>query len=76
MTGGPNDCSPETDEMIREFCAENDVGQMKGCPKCGIGCNGESLIFCNFCQHPYCPIREWRANRRKQAPDTRGVSEP
>lgn len=45
------------DELVREFCRENDVGKMSGCPKCGFKA-GDYLN--NFCQWHYCPLREWR----------------
>lgn len=54
------DCTPEQDALVREFCRENDVGKMKGCPKCGMGTN-ENLVFAFFCTHTYCPVRDWRA---------------
>jgi hypothetical protein len=62
MARKQNDCSPETDELIKEFCRENDVGKMAGCPKCGM--TGKDLMLCFFCQHEYCPIREWDRKSR------------
>ena len=60
------DCSPGADDLVREFCRDNDVGKMKGCPKCGMG--GKDLMLTMFCTHPYCPIREWRAAKKQPAP--------
>jgi hypothetical protein len=56
-TKGENE---ELDELVREFCRENDVAKMKGCPKCGFSA-GDFLHL--FCTHKYCPLREWRLSR-------------
>lgn len=55
MARKDNDCSPDADDLVREFCRENDIGKMAACPKCAM--EADPLSF--FCQHQYCPIREW-----------------
>jgi hypothetical protein len=52
----------ELDNLIREFCQENDIGKMQGCPKCGF-LAGDFLHL--FCTHKYCPMREWRNQRKR-----------
>jgi pyruvate formate-lyase activating enzyme-like uncharacterized protein len=53
------------DDRIRELCKTQDVGAMKACPKCGLGSGGqgEAVLAVGFCQHKYCPVREWRDAR-------------
>lgn len=72
--------TPEQDELIKEFCRENDVGKMKACPKCAMG--GQDAALTMFCTHRYCPIREWRnslpeekARREKAAADRQRAEE-
>ena len=60
-----NDCTPEQDEIVRDFCRENDVGQMKACPKCAMGGKPGEHLLTPFCQHKYCPIREWRDEKMR-----------
>jgi hypothetical protein len=58
------DCTPAQDELIREFCKENDVGKMQGCPKCGM--KGRDLMLFQFCLHTYCPLKEWADTKRRR----------
>lgn len=62
------------DNRVKEFCKTVDVGKLTKCPKCGMGEGGSSeMMLAHFCQHKYCPFREWhQANEpEKPKPDTR-----
>lgn len=55
----------EDDNRIREQCKGLDVGRLTQCPKCAMGEGGISeLMLANFCQHKYCPFREWTAQKK------------
>lgn len=60
-TAEPNEA---LDNLVREFCAENDVGKMKGCPKCGFKSDDPLSLFCTW---SYCPVREWREAKKAKS---------
>ncbi len=55
------------DERVREFCKTIDVGKLTECPKCAMGSQPNEMILASFCQHSYCPFREWQKQKQADA---------